>query len=259
VVFRSAAERGIPVNVVHILSVYWPRSPMVNSFRASFKKRFNEEPSFSAALSYDAARLTLRAFDAALAEGVSPFKDTQAFRDRIAANLRDDFSDPIDVIPGDHKFQNGEYRSLAFQGLQYNSQGELVPWDQNDQEPEPMSGTGKQNSITMPPIYCIGLLIFCSYIGSTIREFNHQAPETKWSFIVRLFSPISIIVDPAISLIVFACVFLILLLTKRDLLEIGSDTLLIYQTGSVALGALSGFLGLRALYALMSYTNRPRT
>jgi hypothetical protein len=90
--------------------------------------------------------------------------------------------------------------------------------------------------------------------GASIRWCSgRQPPETKWRFIVRPFSPISIIVDPAISLIVFACVFLILLLTKRDLLEMGSDTLLIYQTGSVALGALSGFLGLRALYALMSY------
>jgi hypothetical protein len=105
----------------------------------------------------------------------------------------------------------------------------------------------------MPPLYCIALLLICSYLGSNIREFIRRPPETKWRFFERLFSPISLIVDPLISLIISACLFLILLLTKRDLLQMDRDTLSLYLVGSLALGALSGFLGLRALYVFISY------
>jgi branched-chain amino acid transport system substrate-binding protein len=108
-VFKLAAQRGIPVKGVRVLSVWWPDTPVVNSFRQSFLKRFNEEPSFSAALSYDAARLILRSLDS-IAEGQAISKNLQPLRDQIATNLRNDIGDPLEfVIGGDHKFQNSEY------------------------------------------------------------------------------------------------------------------------------------------------------
>jgi len=248
-VFKAAADRGIPIAGVHVLSVYWPEDATVNSFVPSFQKKFNEEPSFSAALAYDATRIVLRAVDIALAEGPPP--SIQAFRDSLLANLRADVGLPIDyVLAGDHRFQNNEYRKLEFKRLQYNSHGELVQWNQNPEDAPQLKLEGGK-PIVLPPWYDFVFVVVFGFIGSTIREFSRQPPENFWRFLGRLSSPISLILDPAISLIVFACIFLLTVLTRRNVLEIGGDALLIYNVASIALGTVSGFLGIRALFAVI--------
>jgi ABC-type branched-subunit amino acid transport system substrate-binding protein len=251
-VFKSAADRGVQIAGVHILSVYWPQNATVNSFKSSFQKKFNEEPSFSAALAYDAARTVLSAIDGAYVEGLRS-KDVSAFRDRIQTSLRKGVELSDYVLGGNHKFDNHEYKHLDFQGLQYTSRGKLIPWDQDPVESPTIQITGQEKPIVPPPLYNFLLVAFFAFIGSTIREVTRKPPENAWRFLARLFSPISLIVDPAISLIVFGCIFLITILTKRTLLEIGGDALLIYTVASVALGAVSGFLGIRALFAVIKH------
>ena len=249
--FKAAAERHIPIAGVRVLSVYWPNNAMVNAFHNSFQKKFNDEPSFSAALAYDAARILLRAIDVAIG-GPERTNDVQTLRDRIMENLQKNAGPSLDfVLTGDHRFENREYQKLDFQGLQYNSRGELIQWNQNPVEPDQIKFEGQEKSIILPPIYDLVLVVVFGFIGSTIREITRQPPENFWRFLARLASPISLIVDPAISLIVFGCVFLLTILTKRSLLEFGGDALLIYNVASAALGAVSGFLGIRALFAVI--------
>jgi branched-chain amino acid transport system substrate-binding protein len=250
-VFKAAADRHIPIAGVRVLSVYWPESAIVNAFHESFQKKFNEEPSFSAALAYDAARIVLRAIDVALGGPARP-NDIQTLRDHILENMHKDAGPSLDyVLTGDHRFEKDEYQKLDFQGLQYNSRGELIQWNQNPVQPDQIKFEGQEKPIILPPLYDLALVIVFGFIGSTIREFSRQPPENFWRFLARLPSPISLIVDPAISLIVFGCVFLLTILTRRSLLEIGGDALLIYNVASAALGAISGFMGIRALFAVI--------
>jgi len=250
-VFKGAADRGILVAGVRVISVYWPESATVSSFHSAFKKRFNEEPSFSAALAYDAAHMVLRAIDVAI-NAEQARSDIQTLREAVQDNLRKDAGPPLDyVLPGDHRFENEEYRKLDFQGLQYTSRGNLVQWSESVDEPEQMQIVGQTKSIILPPAYNLLLVVIFGFIGSNIREFSRQPPENFWHFLVRLASPISLIVDPAISMIVFGCIFLLTILTKRSLLEFCGDALLIYIVASIALGAVSGFLGVRALFAVI--------
>ena len=86
-VFKAAAERHIPIAGVRVLSVYWPNNAMVNAFHDLFQEKFNDEPSFSAALAYDAARILLRAIDVAIGGPERP-NDIQTLRDRIIDNLQ---------------------------------------------------------------------------------------------------------------------------------------------------------------------------
>jgi ABC-type branched-subunit amino acid transport system substrate-binding protein len=252
-IFKAAAARGVLVAGVHVVSVYWPENATVNSFHSSFVRRFSEEPSFSAALSYDAARLVLRAIDVTFDQQQQAPLDIQASRDRILLNLRNDAGPALDyVISGDHRFQNGEFRELDFQGLQFDSTGELIQWNQNPQKTDVLQ-FGQSKPIIVPPYLDLALVFIFGFIGSTIREFNRRPPENIWQLPVRLLSPISLIVDPAISLIVFGCMFLLAILTKRTLLEEGGDALLIYLVAAIAMGAVSGFLGIRALFAVIKY------
>ena len=249
-VFKSAAESGVPVAGVHILSVYWPENATVNSFKPSFKKAFNELPSFSAALSYDAARLLFRSIDLAL-DKATVGEDQKTFRDRILSNLRDDAGPSLEfALDGDHRFSAGEYRKLGFQGLQYNSKGLLVQWDEDPKgQPSIPLGNGKQ--IVLPTIYDLIFVVVFGFLGSTFREFSRAPPSGVWSALRKLSSPVSLVIDPAISLIVFGCVFLLTILTKRTLLEVGGDAPLIYNVGSIAFGFVAGFLGVRALFAII--------
>ena len=251
-VFKSAADRGLPIGGLRVLSVYWPEGAIVNSFRSSFKKRFSEEPSFSAALAYDAARLVLRAVDIALVEQPSPSKNIQEFRKRIHNNLTDGKGETLDhILPGDHNFEKNEYRKINFQGLKYTSQGNLVQWDQTADEPQRLRTAGADTPILLPPYYCLLFVIVFSFVGSVIREFSRQPPKSIWQIPIRLSSPISLVLDPLIALITFGCIFLLTLITKRSLLEVGGDALLIYIVSSIALGSVAGFLGVRALFVVI--------
>ena len=116
-----------------------------------------------------------------------------------------------------------------------NPRGELIQWNQNPVEPDQIKFEGQEKPIILPPIYDLVLVVVFGFIGSTIREITRQPPENFWRFLARLASPISLFVDPAISLIVFGCVFLLTILMKRSLLEIGGDALLIYNVASAAL------------------------
>jgi len=40
-VFKSAAQSGVPITGVHVISVYWPENAVVNSFRPNFTRAFN--------------------------------------------------------------------------------------------------------------------------------------------------------------------------------------------------------------------------
>jgi hypothetical protein len=180
-------------------------------------------------------------------------KNIEVFRKRVSANLRSDMGDSLEfVVSGDHKFENSEYRRLDFQRLQYDSHGDLVQWDKILEEPQLLPVVGGK-AIELPPLYCVIFVVIFGYIGSILREFSRQPPENVRHFIGRMMSPISTLIDPAISLIVFGCLFLIMLFTKRNLLEIGGDALLIYKVGSALVGVISGFLGLRALYEVIKY------
>jgi hypothetical protein len=103
----------------------------------------------------------------------------------------------------------------------------------------------------LPRVYDILLVIGFAFVGSVLRELNGRQPKNFVDVLKRLISPVSVIIDPIISLIVFGCIFLLTLLTKRSLLEVGGDASLIYIVAPIALGAVSGFLGIRALYAVI--------
>lgn len=249
-VFKSAAESGVPIAGVHILSVYWPDNATVNSFKPAFKKTFHDELSFSAALSYDAARLLFRSIDLALDAPVAA-EDFRGFRGRVLANLRKEDEPAMEfALEGDHRFSDGEYRRLGFQGLQYNSRGALIRWDETpDEQPSLPLGGGKQ--IVLPTALDLMFVVVFGFLGSTFREFKRAPPSGLWQSLVRLASPTSLLIDPAISLIVFGCLFLLAILTKRSLLEVGGDAPLIYNVGSIAFGFVAGFLGIRALFAVI--------
>jgi ABC-type branched-subunit amino acid transport system substrate-binding protein len=250
-VFKAAAEKGLPIAGIHILSVYWPDNATVNSFKPSFTRTFNDEPSFSAALSYDAARFLFRSIDLAIESHVSG-ENLNTFRNRVLEYLlKDDVALSVQfLLGGDHRYLNGEYRHLDFQGLQYNSKGTLIRWDEDpNEQPAITLGTGKP--IVLPKVVDLALVILFGFLGSIFREFTRTPPAGAWEFLGRLVSPISLVVDPAIALVVFGCLFLLTILSHRAVLEVGGDARLIYNIGSVAFGFVAGFLGVRALFAII--------
>lgn len=99
----------------------------------------------------------------------------------------------------------------------------------------------------------ITVILSLEVLASDFAGWGRRFPVAKRKEVLaRLSSPMSLIVDPAISLIVFGCIFSAHNSHQKKSFGNWRRCVVTIQFASISLGAVAGFLGIRALYAVIS-------
>ncbi len=262
-VFKQALAEGLPLRKLHVFSVWWgnKRIGVAAKFQNRFDTAFGEQPSFSAALAYDAAQILFWAIEKAIDHGVDP-GDTENFREAVGNNIRGvDIDQSHFVLTGTHKFKDNEYVGLNLTSIGRDEYEKLWP-DIMKTNTELRAGNGgapgsdNDNTFQRPDYYILLLVYLFGYAGSVAREVSHLAredPHRRIRMVLRkFFMPLSLVVDPFVALIVFGSLLVVSILSFPEMFAVGTDARLIYLYSSVAIGGLSGYLGIKALNALLA-------
>lgn len=251
--FEREARAGLDVTDVRVFSVFWPEGGTTETydFRKSFAKKFHEEPSFSEALSYDAAAILIEAIREVASRRPDIVKNTAAFRAELRDTLATRTHRPTTfALNATHKFTNQEYSHISFSGLKFKSDAELIRW----QRPLPLAAAltapAPLLQIAWPSAWILLLVAGAGAIGSVLRSLHHD----RSGFLRTLRDSITaetFLVNPAIALLVFHTIFLILVFSNSKLVRSGIDTGPLYYISGSVIGCLAGFVGIRSIYHVL--------
>jgi len=257
--FQSLAREGVDVGGIRFISAWDAIDPTlgVQHFKSAFANRYGEEPTYAAALAYDGAHILFWAIRNVIKDLPEDKKSDVGYIRKSLSEQLSKFRDedlPADtlVLRADHEFTNQhEYRKIEFQGLQYDHQGQTISWDQTvpayKRENAQLLGTVP---VVLPKLLVFLAVWFFGMLGSITRQVYETSNRTLKGIFAIMLRPLSYLVDPVIAVIVFVTLFLVILITKQDLLKnLGVDVLYL---SAVAIGFAAGFLGVRAQYALLA-------
>lgn len=250
--FQSLVSEGINIGGLRVLSVWDPENKYIESFKKEFYDRYAEDPSFAASLAYDATNILLWAIER---QNSQSLKNIQQFRDGIKDTLLQfgPASNIETTLSGNLSLAGHEYSKLKFAGLQYFSDGTINGW--NDEPKGVYINVTKQSlTLELPKFLHILTLISFGCLGGFLREFQH-AKKGKYKVSIVSLLRWEIFIDGLISLITASFLLILVLVTQPSFLTSGADISSVYYFSSVAIGALSGFLGVRSIHALLKRFN----
>jgi ABC-type branched-subunit amino acid transport system substrate-binding protein len=202
------AIEHIPLAGIRFVSVWDERDARmgdtIRSFRTGFINKFGEQPTYGAALGFDATQVLLSALKATLkshpAEGV----------EKLRVDLNDELNQlkpdrKLFVLDGDHSFLKGQYADLSFQGYQLDDLGETEDWYAHLES----TAVPRQDivGINLPRYPFFLIAGFCGFLGSALRTLYRESSVRPIAAFRELFRPVPLVADPVIALVVFAFIF----------------------------------------------------
>lgn len=247
-VFQSLASEGIDIGGLRVLSVWDPENKYLDSFITSFINEYAEEPVFAASVSYDATNILLWAIDRVLeTEEQSLENIRRAIMNKLKEYGKNENIETI--LTGNLELETNEYKSLRFAGLQYYSDGTIGRW--NDEPKDLKINITKQSlSLELPNYIHISVLIFFGFIGGFFREFQLSDQKNLLGMKKSLLKA-EVLIDGLISLVSGSFLLILVLLMNPMFLTSGANIHMVYIYSAIAIGAFSGFLGIRSIQTLL--------
>lgn len=249
-VFQSLASEGVNVGGLRVLSVWDPDNNFLGTFQGAFRDEFADDPVFAASLSYEATKILLTALKKSIENGK---RSTEELRVSIRDNLlASDLHSGLNigaVLSGNLSLTSHEYKNLRFSGVQYFSDGSTGGW--NDEDAGVVVDVTTQSlRLELPNLAHVLALILFGCIGGALREFQHMNGKGI-DQLLGSFLRAEVIIDGFIAIVAASFLLIVVLVTQPSFLTSGANVSTVYFFSSVAVGVLSGFLGIRTIYALL--------